>query len=88
MVTDTITFKAWSKTECCQCGEEYQVTRTEPRTKLVIECICDECEGYNRGREDGLAESEGVILGLKIELRNIEHKVEELTDLLINKLRG
>lgn len=87
-MTDTITFEAWSKTDCFQCGVEYQVTRTEPRTKLITECICGECESYNRGREDGLAESEGVILGLKIELLNIEHKVEELTDLLINKFRG
>jgi hypothetical protein len=46
------TFKTWEKTECDNCGQEYQVTRTKPKT--LNRCICGECETYERAYRDGL----------------------------------
>ena len=44
-------FKSWSKTDCDNCGCEYQVTRTEG--KMIAECICSDCETYDRAYKEG-----------------------------------
>lgn len=36
-------FKAWSKTECDICKNEFQVTRTEPK-EIEGDVICSDCE--------------------------------------------
>lgn len=50
-------FGTWAKTDCDECGFEYQVTRTDPRE--MESCICDDCEiyakAYKEGYEDGVS---------------------------------
>ena len=47
-----IKFRAWSKTDCDECGCEYQVTRTEP--KEMERCICGDCEIYEKAYKEGV----------------------------------
>ncbi len=44
-------FDRWAKTDCDECGCEYQVTRTEPRE--IEKCICGDCEIYAKAYEEG-----------------------------------
>jgi hypothetical protein len=44
-------FGTWEKTDCDECGCEYQVTRTEPRE--MEKCICGDCEIYTKAYEEG-----------------------------------
>ena len=50
-------FGTWAKTDCDECGCEYQVTRTEPRE--MESCICGDCgiyaKAYKEGYEHGVA---------------------------------
>ena len=44
-------FERWEKTDCDECGCEYQVTRTEP--KETEHCICGDCEIYAKAYAEG-----------------------------------
>ena len=50
-VVSVRTFGTWEKTECDECGIEYQVTRTQP--KEMESCICSDCEIYNSAYREG-----------------------------------
>jgi hypothetical protein len=51
-------FGIWAKTDCDQCGCEFQVTRTEPK-RINGRVWCSDCQqyeaAYNEGYRDGLA---------------------------------
>lgn len=49
-----VSFGRWEMTECVECGFEYQVTRTEPKTLPQHKCVCSDCDSYNRGYADGV----------------------------------
>jgi len=51
-------FPAWSNTDCDECGCEFQVTRTEPKTTSKV--ICSDCDAYFRGYYDGRLEIESL----------------------------
>ena len=51
-------FGVWEKAECDRCGDEFQVTRTEPRT--IEEAVCESCEMYAKGYADGKAEGNAI----------------------------
>ncbi len=44
-------FPTWAKTDCDECGIQYQVTRTEP--KELTSCICSDCDLYAKAFEEG-----------------------------------
>ena len=45
-------FGRWAWTPCDECGREFLVTRTQPKTKEGP-VVCSECEMYARGYADG-----------------------------------
>ena len=45
-------FSAWSKTECDECSQEFQITRTEPR-EFKGDVICNDCEIYAKAFKEG-----------------------------------
>ena len=50
-------FPRWTKTECDDCGSEFLVTRTEPKTvEGGVKVLCNGCEMYNLGFKDGISD--------------------------------
>ena len=47
-------FGRWAKTTCDSCGDEFLVTRTEPK-EIDGAVVCGECDMYMRGFKDGTA---------------------------------
>jgi hypothetical protein len=50
-------FGRWEKTECDECGMEFQFSRAEP-IETDGPVVCEACEMYKRGYEDGLKEAQ------------------------------
>ena len=69
-------FKSWAKTDCDECGCEYQVTRTEPRE--MESCICGDCEIYDKAYQEGVdSVSNKKQLANTIRLNMIAHAFNE-----------
>ena len=53
----SIKFSTWAKAECSSCFQEFEVTRSEPKSfKNNSEIICSECKDYSRAYKDGFEE--------------------------------
>ena len=50
---NTVSFGRWEMTTCVDCDNEYQVTRTEPKTLALHACVCSDCKLYNDAYQDG-----------------------------------
>jgi hypothetical protein len=48
-------FGTWAKTECDECGCEFQVTRTHER-EFVGKLICGDCETWDRAYKEGFSD--------------------------------
>lgn len=53
-------FAAWEKADCDECGERFEVTRTEPRRLESV--ICNDCQVYKMGFNDGAKISRDIII--------------------------
>ena len=62
-------FGTWVKTDCDECGCEYQVTRTEPRE--MESCICGDCEIYAKAYKEGF---EHGVASVKPRIRIVPQK--------------
>ncbi len=46
-------FAAWAKTECDECSQEFQITRTEPR-EFKGAVICNDCSIFDKAFQEGV----------------------------------
>lgn len=56
-------FPIWAKTDCDECGGEFQVTRTMEK-EFTGPVVCSDCEMYKRGFEDAMAST--IYIPIKI----------------------
>ena len=53
-------YGSWAFEDCTDCGENFQITRTQERSIAVNAAICNDCEiysvGYKEGQEHALAD--------------------------------
>jgi len=69
MSSKTRKIPPWTEEPCDECGDTYQVTRTESRTvSKDTPLLCDSCEMYHKGYHDGVADKEVVTNHLTIPL--------------------
>lgn len=69
MSSKTRKIPPWTQEPCHECGDEYQVTRIESRTVTDdTPLLCDSCEMYQQGYDDGVDNKEVVINPLTIPL--------------------
>jgi len=54
-----ISFPIWSKAECSECGEEFQITRTIEKT-VFGPIICGECKEYDKAYNEGKKAEVGI----------------------------
>jgi hypothetical protein len=52
----------WQKEPCAECGEEGYASRSEPRDPEAGPYICEACEMYARGYEDGKKHAESTTI--------------------------
>jgi hypothetical protein len=75
-------FDSWQQTECDECGDRYQVTRTMPRE--LERCVCNDCEIYARGYQDGLKHAALKIERIKANIVDLMKVEDSESDAVMN----
>ena len=58
-----IKFKPWQETECSECSDTFQVTRTQTKEfRNLHEIVCSDCKVWNEAYDKGLAHGQSQIL--------------------------
>ena len=82
-----IHFQRWQQTECNECGNTFQITRTEELTLEESEILCGDCQlwhdahkqGYKEGFKDGYKKASKFYKEINIKQELI---IEQLKDIL------
>lgn len=77
------TIGAWTKTECEECGESFQITRIEPK---IIEgiIVCYDCKAYEKAYDEGVSHAKQTILELRGQLENCVNHLHQAKRKLSN----
>jgi hypothetical protein len=68
----------WAKDSCDNCGEEFQVTRTNPKVVLAGEDIlCNDCDIWKRGYDQCLSHT-------KTDNDELKDLIEEMVEVLVD----